>query len=168
MAAYDPSETLARSASGWWPQAVTSLDLGDNEMTWRFALGIAALLAWTGVAQAQPKSAPAGSIEYSRCVASSGQRDAAVAECERTEFRRQDQVLNTVYKQLEGKLDASGKSKLRDAQRAWIAFRDSQCAYERAREEGGTLAPRLEASCLKRLTGVRVQDLRQMLGAEQF
>jgi uncharacterized protein YecT (DUF1311 family) len=137
-------------------------------MALRLALGVTALVALTGAAQAQTKGTPAGSVEYKRCVASSGQRDAAVADCERSEYRRQDQGLNAVYKQLESKLDPSGKSKLRDAQRAWIAFRDSQCAYERSREDGGTLAPVLEASCLKRLTGQRVQDLRQMLGAEQF
>jgi uncharacterized protein YecT (DUF1311 family) len=137
-------------------------------MAFRLALGIAALAAWAGAVEAQPKGTPTGSVEYSRCIASSGQRDVAVVECERSEYRRQDQGLNALYKQLEVKLDTSGKSKLRDAQRAWIAFRDSQCAYERSREAGGTLAPVLEAGCLKRLTGQRVQDLRQMLSAEQF
>lgn len=48
---------------------------------------------------------------------------------------------------------------LRDAQRAWIAFRDAACVAEAAVHEGGSMQPMVEVQCLDRLTRARAQDL---------
>jgi uncharacterized protein YecT (DUF1311 family) len=128
-------------------------------------VGLVAVAVCATAALAQPK---APQSEYQRCVAASGHRDAVLADCERAEWRRQDQALNDAYKQLDAKLDDKRKAKLRNAQRAWLTFRNGQCAYETSGEAGGTIAPVLEASCLKRLTEARVEDLRRMLSTETF
>lgn len=49
---------------------------------------------------------------------------------------------------------------LRDAQRAWISFRDQACEAESLLARGGTMQPLLFYSCLERLTRQRTEDLR--------
>ncbi len=51
---------------------------------------------------------------------------------------------------------------LRAMQRAWIAFRDATCAYERAFWAGGTGAGPATLSCLLRLTGTQALYLERM------
>lgn len=53
----------------------------------------------------------------------------------------------------------SSADALRDAQRAWIAFRDSTCAYEELRWWGGTGASGAGAGCRLRLTAEQVLNL---------
>ncbi len=48
---------------------------------------------------------------------------------------------------------------LRQAQRNWIAFRDSACAAEAMLAAGGTAQPMLGTLCLERLTRQRTEDL---------
>ncbi len=42
---------------------------------------------------------------------------------------RWDKEMNRVYQELNGRLDAEGRNTLRDAQRAWVAFRDRELAW---------------------------------------
>ena len=118
-------------------------------------LGLVAAAAVWSAAAAQP----AGSPDYQHCIASAGQRGSALAKCEQAEYRRADKALNDAYNQLEDKVADAAKAPLLRAQRDWLGFRDSQCAYEAARAAAD--APVVEARCMKRLTEARVQDLRQ-------
>ncbi|MEZ5807619.1 MAG: lysozyme inhibitor LprI family protein [Zhengella sp.] len=54
---------------------------------------------------------------------------------------------------------------LRDAQRAWIDFRDKACAAEGYQAHGGSMEPMLIYSCRERLTRQRTEDLR-LIGEE--
>lgn len=49
---------------------------------------------------------------------------------------------------------------LRDAQRAWMGFRDRACETEATLARGGTMASQLYLNCLERLTRRRTEDLR--------
>lgn len=51
---------------------------------------------------------------------------------------------------------------LRDAQRAWIAFRDKACEAEGYQARGGTMESMLVYSCYERMTRARTEDLRAM------
>ena len=51
------------------------------------------------------------------------------------------------------------EDKLRAAQRAWIAFRDAQCAFDYAIPGGGSLRQLYYPGCLADLTRERVADL---------
>ena len=51
---------------------------------------------------------------------------------------------------------------LRDAQRAWIPFRDQACEAESLAARGGTMQNMLFYMCLTRLTEVRTEDLRNL------
>lgn len=52
---------------------------------------------------------------------------------------------------------------LRNAQRAWIAFRDAQCEYEAYEVFGGTMQPMVGSLCLARLTRERIEVLSRAL-----
>lgn len=54
---------------------------------------------------------------------------------------------------------------LRDAQRAWIPFRDAACSVESGLAQGGTAQNQFFAECLERLTNQRIDDLRIVSGA---
>jgi uncharacterized protein YecT (DUF1311 family) len=73
-----------------------------------------------------------------------------------------DQALNQQYKlTMQAQQDAAAKQRLRDAQRAWITFRDKDClANTGPREESGSIWPLLHYSCLERHTQHRTEDLK--------
>ena len=78
-------------------------------------------------------------------------------------FEKADANLNKIYAQLLAKLDAEGKTKLRAAQRAWVAFRDAQADLEADLMRGGSAAPLLHSGSMKVNTERRIADLKQML-----
>ena len=65
--------------------------------------------------------------------------DFDIIECAQREFEKQDARLNVVYKKLMAKESEEQKKKLREAQRAWIKFRDAWGDYLYD-QQGGTLA----------------------------
>src|SRR5690348_12822642 len=55
--------------------------------------------------------------------------DASRAECFRAEQAIWDELLNENFRKLRDDLDDAQKDKLRDMQRAWIAYRDATCQF---------------------------------------
>lgn len=49
------------------------------------------------------------------------------------------------------------------SQRAWLAFRDKQCAIEGGEYAGGSMQPMIGAQCLARLTRERTAQLKDMM-----
>lgn len=49
------------------------------------------------------------------------------------------------------------------AQHGWIAYRDGQCAAERAKVHWGTMAPLVYNTCRTRLTKTRINQLEQFM-----
>ena len=79
----------------------------------------------------------------------------AMAECFRREAAAWDQILNEDYQALIALLDAEQTEAIRDVQRAWIAFRDADCAFHHILIRG-TMAVFTEAACLAAHTADRV------------
>jgi uncharacterized protein YecT (DUF1311 family) len=80
--------------------------------------------------------------------------------CAEDDWRASDAKLNAAYGRLTAALDDENyKTKLRAAQRAWITFRDTECTYETAENEGGSIHPLVYFGCLKRLTDERTKAL---------
>jgi uncharacterized protein YecT (DUF1311 family) len=73
--------------------------------------------------------------------------------CAASDYARADKELNGAW----GKLPKS--EPLVATQRAWIAFRDAECAYRAAQFEGGSIAPLIRSSCMAELTRQRTQML---------
>ncbi|WP_240790423.1 lysozyme inhibitor LprI family protein [Rhodobacter sp. SY28-1] len=94
-------------------------------------------------------------------------------QCAYQDWEEADGRLNTVYKQVVAtytQLDAdlpkelgSGVATLREAQRAWITFRDKACEAEGFAMRGGSAEPLLVYGCMRALTEERIGHLQGML-----
>ncbi len=84
-------------------------------------------------------------------------------ECLDQLYGKADGELNRAYKQLRSKLDKPRQAKLREAQRAWIAFRDKSAEFEASEEEGGSLYSLVYLSVLLSKTKQRVDDLEKLI-----
>jgi uncharacterized protein YecT (DUF1311 family) len=83
------------------------------------------------------------------------------------EYRKVDQRLNAVYRDLMAKVSPAGQSKLREAQRAWLRFRDLECAFATAGTADGSVHPMILAGCLAGLTVERVGHLDAQLNCQE-
>lgn len=84
-------------------------------------------------------------------------------DCAAREFEAADRALNGAYAEaVAGARRAGARQEdlLRQAQRAWIAFRDAACAADASLFDGGSAQPMVESGCLARLTEARAADLR--------
>src|SRR5262249_59651261 len=69
------------------------------------------------------------SQDYSSCIDKANGVNPALIDCAIAETKRQDARLNENYKRLMSKLTEERKNALLEAQRAWIRFRDVNCAF---------------------------------------
>lgn len=83
--------------------------------------------------------------------------------CARHRYDVADKNLNRVYRDSMGKLqDVDAKKRLRDAQRAWITFRDKDCLVQTGpRKPAGSIWPLQHFACMEQHTLRRTQDLQQ-------
>ena len=94
--------------------------------------------------------------------------------CASTEFERADDELNALWPRVidevrradielgpVGDGRVSGETKLREAQRAWITFRDAHCTMVGYEARGGSLEPMLYNGCRARVTRERIEQLRR-------
>lgn len=86
--------------------------------------------------------------------------------CSDWHLQQADALLNQTYGELQPDLDDAGKVLLRDAQRAWITFRDAECARVADSARGGTLSGILEISCRQYFTAVRARQLENSKGLD--
>lgn len=75
--------------------------------------------------------------------------------------READARLNKAYKNGLSRLDKEAASRLRAAQRAWIAFRDAECAYRNYENRGGSGENIGLLECLTGLTNERTKQLQE-------
>jgi len=80
--------------------------------------------------------------------------NAGTADCYRREQAIWDDLLNENFRALNGDLDDEQKTKARDMQRAWIAYRDTTCAFYYDKIQG-SMATSMTAACLARETARR-------------
>jgi uncharacterized protein YecT (DUF1311 family) len=93
--------------------------------------------------------------------------------CAGIDFERADAELNRAYReaiagarQADREIDRtydqhpSNETILREAQRAWVTFRDAQCTWEANGEaRGGSMEPMVHGQCLARMTRERIAQL---------
>ena len=90
---------------------------------------------------------------------------AAMRACLNARYQEVDVTLNQVYKQLMAQLSSTQKTKFKQAQRAWITFRDASAAFAASTAEGGSLAPTLSLAELVSMTEARVVAMQEILRA---
>src|SRR5882724_5276525 len=76
------------------------------------------------------------------------QTQAEMNDCAGKEYKSADATLNQVYRQLVAKLDDEEKAGLKDAQNAWLKYRDANCTFVADQYKGGTIRPMIEGLCL--------------------
>ena len=79
--------------------------------------------------------------------------------CAGRDFQAEDKKLNALYRKLMSGYDAKSQALLKTAERNWLAFRDSECEFETAGSEGGTIHPMESSICLTDKTRARVKEL---------
>ncbi|QGZ35129.1 lysozyme inhibitor LprI family protein [Stappia indica] len=92
--------------------------------------------------------------------------------CAEKDWQAADAKLNTAYsaamksmREMDADLPADLKGAaeaLKEAQRAWIPYRDKACAAAGFLARGGSMEPMLIYSCLAQLTADRTQELEQL------
>jgi uncharacterized protein YecT (DUF1311 family) len=80
-------------------------------------------------------------------------------ECADDAYRQVDEVLNSSFQKLIHKISPAGQAKLYTAEKAWIAYRDSQCAFNTMATEGGSIHHMVLADCLSDLTKQQTAQL---------
>lgn len=104
-----------------------------------------------------------------------GESTHGMARCIRAETEAWDRLLNAEYRATmdwakEADADereyspeyANRAETLRDAQRAWIAFRDAQCAFDYAQWGSGSMRLIVGAACFMEMTAQRTLELGRM------
>ena len=82
----------------------------------------------------------------------------------RADFKRADAELNKTYEAVLKKLpDDESKRKLKESQRAWLAFRDAEAAFAADEARGGSMAPTLRYATMTELTQQRIKQLKARL-----
>lgn len=110
-------------------------------------------------------AAPASAAEECSAAATQTEMNACTAQA----YRESDDALNRAYAELRerlaGQTEALGL--LTTAQRAWITFRDAQCAYSASGIGGGSLYPTVMAMCLDELTRKRTAEIESLAGCSE-
>ena len=89
--------------------------------------------------------------------------------CADASLKRSDAEMNTLYRRIRLRLkdDPDTLKQLVAAQRAWLAFRDAECAFASSAESGGSIYPMVYSNCLDGLTHKRIGDLKGYLKCEE-
>lgn len=143
---------IARSRPGW-DDALGSSDLG---MTMRAILLSACLLLLAG----------ASVVRAQECDRSDDSQQ-MMNICAGEDYQAADARLNEAYQALISSDDADGKRLLQAAQRAWISFRDAECAHTTAASAGGSIHAMEVSQCLTRLTNERIKQLAASANCEE-
>jgi uncharacterized protein YecT (DUF1311 family) len=89
------------------------------------------------------------------------QSQSGLNACAAADYEKADAALNRSYKQIVGRLkdDPATVKLLAAAEKAWIAYRDVECAFAGSSNLGGTIYPMVVSTCLEAMTKKRTAEL---------
>lgn len=81
--------------------------------------------------------------------------------CADANFQKADTALNASYKEIVRRLkdDAATTKLLVTAQKAWLAYRDAECAFSSSANAEGSIYPMVFSICLEEVTRQRTKEL---------
>jgi uncharacterized protein YecT (DUF1311 family) len=92
----------------------------------------------------------------------------AMTICADDAAKAADRDLNKTYNTLIARIDGKDAvALLRDAEKAWIVYRDKECAFETSLTVGGNIHPMVVAECLETLTRARQKELQRQLDCQE-
>jgi uncharacterized protein YecT (DUF1311 family) len=97
------------------------------------------------------------------------QSQTGLNQCAAESYAKADEALNRVYRQIVQKLKGRDRAAglFVKAQKNWLAFRDSECAFVTSRVSGGSIQPMIYSICLEQVTNDRVKQLQNYLKCEE-
>lgn len=129
-------------------------------MTPHFRLAILALgLATPALAQELDCSNPVTQLDMNQCA----YQDWQAADAELNQAYKAAMAMLKEWDEYLEEGDIPAADALRDAQRAWITFRDKACEAEGYAMRGGSAEPLLVNGCLARLTQERTAQLQELV-----
>lgn len=99
------------------------------------------------------------SREYKRCLDNSGGVTSEMRNCNGTELKYQDSLLNRHYKQAMKVLDTAHRDELKKIQRLWMKYRDAKCGFLFGLT-GGTMDLIIGGGCHVDMTAQRATELK--------
>ena len=84
------------------------------------------------------------------------------------DFEKADAELNAVYKKALGQLSPKGVAALREAQRAWVTFRDKTAEAYGTGEEGGSNEGLMYIRCQEAITQNRTKELKLLFSSDRY
>ena len=89
------------------------------------------------------------------------QTQSGLDACADAAYREADAALNGAYREIMRRLkgDADAARLLAAAEKAWIAYRDAECAFASSAEAGGSIYPMVVSICLEGVTKERTREL---------
>ena len=80
------------------------------------------------------------------------QTQSGLDRCAQAAYDKSDGALNRSYKEIVRRLkdDAATTKLLVTAQKAWIAYRDAECAFSSSANAGGSIYPMVVSNCWRR------------------
>lgn len=109
------------------------------------------------------KPEPKYSKQYTSCMEKTDGVTVEMRACINTELVQQDERLNQVYRRYANSVSSSVRKSLKEAQRAWVQFRDKECLWAGAPEGDGTLGPVIVDNCHLELTARRADEIENLL-----
>lgn len=94
---------------------------------------------------------------------SNANTQAEMNQCAGNEYKTADAALNRVYQQLVAMLEAEEKAGLKEAQTAWLKYRDTNCDFVANQYKGGSIRPMILGLCLADVTRNRTAELRTQI-----
>ncbi len=93
----------------------------------------------------------------------------AMDACAGNSLKASDGELNSLYRQIRQRLtdNADATRLLIAAQRAWVVYRDAECAFASSASTGGSAHPMIQSMCLDKLTRARIDALKGYLKCEE-
>lgn len=85
-----------------------------------------------------------------------------LANCLWNTWKAEDRQLNAYYQVVSKHLAGDELTDLRNAENAWITFRDQNCKAEKALYDGGTAVGPVFNACMEAMTRHRLEELKTM------
>ena len=94
-------------------------------------------------------------------------KQAELNDCATDRYAVADKALNQDYATYLKRLSPIQRKQFRQAQNAWIKFRDTSCAFQSSGVEKGSAHPMVHRQCLASMTEERVQQIKALASCQE-
>lgn len=141
---------------GATPEGAATVRLSGSRRRAVIARRLASVVLLLALATAEAMPASAQSAD---CSGSADERQ--LLACHQSNVSRQGRELDTLLARLAGRADDELRKLLTKSQRAWLQYRDAECAVRTFESRLGTAAETLLLACVGEMNLIRIRELRE-------